>query len=70
MSIVEMIEQIPNDTVTIDENFKKLNNALKEYHQLVQEGKLIPRENNVQNMYTTYSINSNANMQMNYRSKL
>lgn len=68
MSIVEMIEQIPNDTVTIDDNFKKLNNALKEYHQLVQEGKLIPRKNNVQNMYTIYSINSNANNQMNYRS--
>lgn len=63
-----MIEQIPNDTVTIDDNFKKLNNALKEYHQLVQEGKLIPRKNNVQNMYTIYSINSNANNQMNYRS--
>lgn len=62
MSIVEMIEQIPNDTITVDENFKKLSNALKEYHQLVQEGKLIPRKNNVQNMYTIYSINSNANM--------
>lgn len=62
MSIVEMIEQIPNETVTIDENFKKLNNALKEYHQLVQEGKLTPRKNNVSNMYTIYSINSNVSM--------
>lgn len=62
MSIVEMIEQIPNETVTIDENFKKLNNALKEYHQLVQEGKLTPRKNNVPNMYTIYSINSNVSM--------
>lgn len=62
MSIVEIIEQIPSDTVPIDESFKKLDNALKEYHQLVQEGKLIPRKNNVENMYTVYSIKSNANL--------
>lgn len=62
MSIVEMIEQIPYDTITIDENFNKLDNALKEYHQLVQKGILIPRKNNIESMYTIYSINSNVNM--------
>ncbi len=60
MSIVEMIEQIPNDLITVDENFQKLNSALEEYHKLVKEKKLIPRNNNIQNNYTIYSINSNA----------
>lgn len=60
MSIVETIKQMPNDIVTVDENFQKLNSALKEYHQLVKEGKLIPRQNNIQNIYTVYSINSNV----------
>ncbi|MCR2051135.1 hypothetical protein NSB25_28370 [Acetatifactor muris] len=62
MSIVKTIKQIPNDIVTVDENFQKLSSALKEYHQLVKEGKLIPRQNNIQNIYTVYSINSNVSM--------
>ena len=59
MNIVEIIEQLPNDIIVADENFNKLKGALEEYHRLVQEGILIPRGNNVQNIYTTYSFEYN-----------
>ena len=62
MNIVEMIEQLPNDIIVADENFNKIKGALEEYHRLVQEGILIPRGNNVQNIYTTYSFKSNISM--------
>lgn len=62
MNIVEMIEQLPNDIIVADENFNKLKGALEEYRRLVQEGILIPRGNNVQNIYTTYSFKSNISM--------
>ena len=62
MNIVEMIKQLPDNTVNVDKNFNKLQEALDEYHHLIQEGKLIPRKNNVQNIYTVYSINSNINI--------
>ncbi|MBD9069804.1 hypothetical protein DWW97_06495 [Dorea longicatena] len=61
MNIVEKIQNLSEDTITQDENFLMLSEALSEYHRLIQEGKLIPRKNNIENIYTTYSIHSNAN---------
>ncbi len=61
MNTIEMIEQLTTDMIDMDENFKELKEALDEYHRLIQEGILIPRGNNVQNIYTTYHINSNIN---------
>ena len=52
MNLVERIQRLPDSIIEMDNNFRKLNDALNEYHRLVQEGKLIPRENNVQDIYT------------------
>ena len=59
MSIAEKVEFLSEDIITKDDNFLMLSEALSEYHRLVQEGKLIPRKNNLENIYTTYSIQSN-----------
>ena len=40
MSIVEKIQNLPENTVTQDDNFIMLSEALSEYHRLIQEGKL------------------------------
>ena len=45
MSIVEKIQNLPENTVTQDDNFIMLSEALSEYHRLIQEGKLVPRKN-------------------------
>ena len=62
MNIVEQIQQLPNHIFDADENFKKLNDALNEYHRLIKDGILIPRENNVQDIYTVYTFNSNVTL--------
>ena len=49
MNIVEKIQNLSEDTITQDENFLMLSEALSEYHRLIQEGKLIPRKNNIEN---------------------
>lgn len=54
MNMVERIQQLPDCIIEMDENFRKLNDALDDYHRLIQEGKLIPRKNNVQDIYTVY----------------
>lgn len=59
MNIVDKVQQLQNDVVATDENYEKLKDALDEYHRLIQEGKLIPRKNNVQDIYTVYSFKSN-----------
>lgn len=61
MSLVERVQQLQNDVPATDENFEKLINALSEYHRLIQEGILIPRKNNVLDIYTVYSFGSNMN---------
>ena len=37
MSIVEKIQNLPENTVTQDDNFIMLSEALSEYHRLIQE---------------------------------
>lgn len=59
MNLSDMIMQLQDDTVRIDENFNKLETALDKYHRLIDEGKLIPRKNNTQSIYTIYSYKSN-----------
>ena len=61
MSIVEKIQNLPENTVTQDDNFIMLSEALSEYHRLIQEGKIVPSKNNLENIYTTYSFHSNVN---------
>ncbi|MDE7300428.1 MAG: hypothetical protein K2N94_16655 [Lachnospiraceae bacterium] len=60
MNTVGKIQQLQSDAIVADENLIKLKEALDEYHRLVQEGKLIPRKNNVQDIYTVYAFKSNA----------
>lgn len=44
MNMVERIQQLSDCIIKMDENFRKLNDALDDYHRLIQEGKLIPRK--------------------------
>lgn len=62
MNIVEQIQQLPNHIFDADENYKELNDALNEYHRLIKDGILIPRGNNVQDIYTVYTFNSNVTL--------
>lgn len=62
MNIVDRVQQLQSDVVVEDDNFARLNDALNEYHRLIQEGKLSPRYNNVQDIYTVYSFKSNIDM--------
>ncbi len=62
MNIVERVQQLQSDVAATDKNFKKLKNALDEYHCLIHEGKLIPRRNNAENIYTVHSFKSNIDM--------
>lgn len=64
MSLVDQIKQLSDDTVPINENFENLKIALEEYHRLIDEGKLIPRSNNLQSGYTVYEYRSNADMHL------
>lgn len=41
---------------------QRMVDILRHFYRLIQEGKLIPRKNNVQDIYTVYSLNSNINM--------
>ena len=61
MSIVDVIQQLPVNTVQVDDNYNRLKASLDEYHSLVQSGKLVPRGNNVPNIYTTLFYKSNIN---------
>lgn len=61
MSIIEEIQNLPKSSIAQDDNFIMLSEALSEYHHLIQEGKLVPRKNNLENIYTTYSFHSNTN---------
>ena len=61
MNMVERIQQLSDCIIKMADTFRKLNNALDDYHRLIQEGKLIPRKNNVQDIYTVYSLNINKN---------
>ena len=62
MNIVEQIQQLPNHIFDAHENFKKLNDALNEYHRLIKDGILIPRGNNVQDIYTVYTFKRNVTL--------
>lgn len=52
MSIVDQIDNLCKN-IEEDENYKRLESALKEYYKLLEEGIIIPRENKLLNNYTT-----------------
>lgn len=58
MSIVEQVDKL---TIAVEDerNFKALEESLKLYHKMIQSGHLKPRENQVQDIYTTIIYNSN-----------
>ncbi len=61
MSLVDMIQQLPVETVQDDEMYEALKEALVEYHRLIKEGILVPRGNNVSCLYSVPSISYQSN---------
>lgn len=60
MSLLEQVQGL-TCTFDMDDNYIELKNALEEYHELVKEGVLTPRENNIPNGYVTFFQNSDMN---------
>lgn len=60
-----MVDQVKNLQISIDENndnianFRKLVEALEDYHKMVDSGELIPRGSRIDAGYHIYSVNSN-----------
>ncbi len=61
MSMIDKIQKLTIDRDNNKENLEKLEEALREYHKLVEDGTLIPRGNTIESHYTTYTFNSNFN---------
>ncbi len=53
MTLVEKIEKLQYDFEK-DDNFNDLKHALESYHEMVNNGELVPRENCLLNNYTTF----------------
>ena len=53
MSLTDQIQELCKRTED-DSKYKILEEALQEYHQLIDEGWLKPRENSLLNNYTTF----------------
>lgn len=51
MSIVEQIQNLQYSQES-KHNMEELQAALDKYHRMIAEGKLIPRQNNLQNGYS------------------
>lgn len=62
MNLADKIEQLKIKQDDNNKNLSQLEEALRVYHRLVEDGRLIPRGNTVQNIYTTYSFKSNADL--------
>ena len=59
MSIVDKIENLTIDHTCNKETLEELEEALRIYHRLVDEGKLIPRGNTLESNYVTCTFSSN-----------
>lgn len=59
MNIVEQIEQLKEISFETRDNFNVLEDALLEYHKMIEEGCFKPRENQLQQTYTVLSYQSN-----------
>lgn len=58
---MSIIEQIKGISIEIEDNesYIKLEESLEFYHQMVQSGKLVPRQNQVENKYVPLEFKSN-----------
>lgn len=48
MNIVERIQQLPDCIIEMDENFRKLNDALDDYHRLTRGDIMYRNQTNIQ----------------------
>ena len=58
MSAVEEIKNL-KIVITDEKSFKELEESLKQYHEMIQSGKLKPRESQVTSIYTPFAYISN-----------
>lgn len=61
MKMEKEIRTLQNLKSFNDENYKKLSEALNEYHRLVEAGVWIPRERMVDDIYKVYPFSCNGN---------
>lgn len=59
MSIIEEIKELSIE-IEDNENYRKLEESLELYHQMVQSGLLVPRQNQVENIYVPFEFKSNC----------
>ena len=53
MNLVEQIKNLQHSNAAMEE-LEKLQEALDKYHQMVKDGVLIPRQNKLQNGYSSH----------------
>lgn len=58
MSIIEQIKELSIE-MEDNESYRKLEESLELYHQMVQSGQLVPRQNQVENIYVPLEFKSN-----------
>lgn len=58
---MSIIEQIKGLSIEIEDNesYRELEESLELYHQMVQSGQLVPRQNQVENIYVPLEFKSN-----------
>lgn len=59
MSIIEKVQSIAPNFNVEDESFLKLKEALEDYHRMIEEGILAPRESNISGVYEQHFYLSN-----------
>lgn len=62
-SITDSVERICKENEPTDSQYLSLKKALEDYHQMIDEGILVPRGNTLQNSYTTVYRFPNGNYQ-------
>ena len=63
MTLIEKISQLEIKVESTNEkkSFEQLSSALKDYHKMIDEGKIIPKESTVQFLYYPTKLKSNMN---------
>ncbi len=62
-SIVDSVKIISEKSEPKDSQYVSLKKALEDYHQMIDDGVLVPRGNTLQNIYSTVYKSPDSNYQ-------